>query len=355
MTKTKYEGLYYKLNKKSQKVYVARIFHNGGEIRRVLGNEPNINLKTANTLRLKLIDEVKGNQNTKNRTLNELFSEYQLLRGKTLSENWVYGGKLTWNKYVRDKIGFMYPEQVKAQDIQNIINAILESGKAVSTAKQIKDYVGGLFKHLPMLGVKGVNNLNLELTIPKFDNTRTLNITMEKAQELINAIFEYEDIKYRTMFIWLLHGRRKGEVSKIKWEHLRDDEYDVIAENSKISKTLTFPMTDILKKALDEYGRKKSGLIFGAKMDANKIINKSILDSHWKKIKKQVALDDIHIHDLRHLIGFVSVNSGVSMENIARALGHSSIAVTKRYSNMKVEGAKTVTDNFFKILKPPQS
>ena len=55
----------------------------------------------------------------------------------------------------------------------------------------------------------------------------------------------------------------------------------------------------------------------------------------------------MRLHDIRHLIGFMGVNSGYSLEQIGLVLGHTSTATTKRYSNMKSDSAKAVLSNMF--------
>jgi site-specific recombinase XerD len=54
----------------------------------------------------------------------------------------------------------------------------------------------------------------------------------------------------------------------------------------------------------------------------------------------------MRIHDVRHLIGSTLVNAGESLETIAAVLGHSSISVTKRYSEVKKETASKAVSKF---------
>ena len=52
LEKTKYDGLYYRLDKNGKKVYVARIYKDGKDTTKTLGKEPQLNLKVANKMRL---------------------------------------------------------------------------------------------------------------------------------------------------------------------------------------------------------------------------------------------------------------------------------------------------------------
>ena len=59
----------------------------------------------------------------------------------------------------------------------------------------------------------------------------------------------------------------------------------------------------------------------------------------------------MRIHDIRHLIGGVLVNSGATLEEIAAVLGHSSTNVTKRYSNVKKETASKAVNRFHEAMR----
>ena len=58
----------------------------------------------------------------------------------------------------------------------------------------------------------------------------------------------------------------------------------------------------------------------------------------------------MRIHDFRHLLGFTLVNNNVPLEHISKALGHSKITTTQKYSNQKEQIAKNAVDTFLEIV-----
>ena len=262
LEKTKYDGLYYRLDKNGKKVYIARIYKDGKDTTKTLGKEPQLNLKVANKMRLDILEELSKGYSLKNlnKKNNELFKEYLALRKNSLSSTYIYATEKNYDKYLKSRIGELHPKDVTTSQVQKIINEILESGKAPQTAKAIK--------------------------IPKFDNSRVIELTDEQTKRLFESLFTYPDIKIRTIFIWLLHGRRKGEVLNIKWEDIDFEKniYTIDSSISKIKKTLQFSLTDALITALKEYGIKSRGLVFGSNLNENKIISKTGMDYHWKNI-----------------------------------------------------------------------
>jgi integrase len=213
--------------------------------------------------------------------------------------------------------------------------------------------MSGLFKHLPILGLQGVYNVASDVSIPKFDNSRSIELTDEEIKKLFDAIFTYHDIKIRTIFIWLLHGRRKSEVLKIKWESIdfANNKYTVEFNTTKGIKTLQYELTDVLITALNEYGIKKSGLVFSSNVNKGKPFSKSGIDGHWKKIREKSDINYLRMHDLRHVIGGFAVNKGYSLEITGKLLGHSTANITQRYARVQRKVIKNVVDDLFSTYK----
>ena len=222
LEKTKYDGLYFRLDKYGKKVYVARIYKDGKDTTKTLGKEPQLNLKIANKIRLDILEELSQGYSLKNLNKNndELFKEYLALRKNSLSKTYIYANEKNYNKYLKNRIGNMNSKDVTTAKVQQIINEILDSGKAPQTAKAIKEIVVEFYKFLPEIGIQNIENICRSIKIPKFDNTRNIELTDEQTKNLFKALFTYEDIKIRTIVIWLLQGRRKSEVLNMQWDNI---------------------------------------------------------------------------------------------------------------------------------------
>lgn len=356
LIKTRYEGLYYRLNKYDKKVFVARIYKDGKDTTKTLGKEPNITIKIANKLRLDILDDLNRGYTLKNinKNIDELFNEYLEIRKNSVSELYLYNCNKNYIKYLKNVIGNYHPKDVTSSMVQKVVNKMLDSGYAPQTAKQIKEIVTALYKFLPELGIENIDNIGRLVKIPKFDNSRNIELTDEETKNLFESIFNYPDIKIRTIFIWLLHGRRKGEVLKIKWEDIDfiNNMYTIKSENSKISKSLNFALTDTLIYALKEYGIKNDGLVFESNIKKGQIIGKTGMDYHWKNIRIETGLKNLNMHDLRHVVGGFGVNNGFSLEVVGKTLGHTTANITQRYAKVQRESVKNVVDSLFETFKP---
>jgi integrase len=69
-----------------------------------------------------------------------------------------------------------------------------------------------------------------------------------------------------------------------------------------------------------------------------KLYNYNVLGSTWRRSLKKADLPYLNLYKAsRHGIASQAVNSGVSLDRISKALGHSSIEITKKYASMNVE------------------
>ena len=353
MTPTKHEGLYYRKNKRNKKVFYARFKIDKKEYRRKLGEEPQMNTQKANAARAELIASLKGGKVVIDKSIDSFFDEYVEYRRSSLSDSWYYNITRNYKVHLKDVIGEKNPSHITVMDVQNIMNDMLQGKNAKgkmykpSTVKQIKDCIGGLFLYIIKSGAD-VQNIGRDLHLPAFDNKVYFTISDVKAQVLFDTILNYEPIAWRAYFIWLLHGRRKMETAQMRWEWVNFDEmtYRVPADIAKTSKDVIAPITELLKDVLEKHGVKSVGYVFEGNSETG-YISPTGIDFRWRDIRSLAGVPKMRLHDIRHLIGFMGVNSGYSLEMIGSVLGHSSVATTKRYSNMKSDSAKEVLGNMF--------
>lgn len=336
--KTRYEGVSYRINKRGLKVFEARFYVDGKEYRRKIGEEPHYNAKSASQRRYEMIDETKQGINATSQTITEIFERYIELRGPLLSESWSYNMRKTYNKHLKPVIGNFTPKMVESNEIQIVMNAMIEGGYAVSTVKQLKDCISGLYTHM----MPKEDNIGSYLVVPKFDNKRYFTIQEGDAKKLYDIIVNYPAETWRIYFSFILHGRRKTEVARLEWRHinLNNNTYEVIPENSKTNKHINAPILPFLREMLEGYLGPREGYVFKGKNGG--YVSSTGIDFQWRNIKSRAGLPDMRLHDMRHLIGHLAISSGISLEQIGNVLGHSSSITTKRYSTIKEDSAREV-------------
>ncbi len=242
-------------------------------------------------------------------------------------------------------------DKIKPEHLQRAVNEILDKGGAPRTAKAVQDYSRPVFNYAIGKGYIDKNPAN-NLRIPKFDNRRYFEIDEESARRLYRAILEYENPQYRSIFIWLLHGRRLNEVLSLEWQHinLNAGTYEIVYQNNKARRNKQYPLTALQLEALPKpHGR--FGLVWRGEKTGEKI-NREIVRRHWKRITDRAGIVGMRLHDLRHLFGYLAVNVlGLPLEAVAEVLGHTSTQITQRYANVGLKTVETATERFFKLLE----
>jgi integrase len=152
---------------------------------------------------------------------------------------------------------------------------------------------------------------------------------------------------------------RKGEILALRWSDINFDngtlrvqrsrgERRVIGNSGEIfielcegpPKTLasvrTLPMGDVLSRVLREL-RDTQFCSSEVLLDKHVVIgangaplSPSYLTRRFNRKLKESGLRRIRIHDLRHTVAYLALESGVALEEISQGFGHNGVEVTKR-------------------------
>lgn len=283
--------------------------------------------------------------------LKSLFEEYITLKKETLSKKYLDDIKSTFNIHLKN-LHDMDIKNIKTDHIQKAVNKILKDGKSARVAEKIKQLMRPLLNYAMDLDLIE-KNVALKVTIPKYDNSVDFNLSDNKARKLFKNILDYPEPLYRGIMLFLINGRRFNEVVTLLWENidLENQTYTIVGKYAKSRKNNTFHLSNELIEVLSEQQGNNSIYVFPSINDTKKPLNITTFRRHWNKLTKELTGISMRIHDTRHLLGGMMVNDGESLESISKVLGHSSTAVTKRYSKTSHDTAKRVVDSYLNKLR----
>lgn len=287
-------------------------------------------------------------------TLQQAWEEFIEMKKNQLSPNTLVSYKTFANKWIlaQHDLAKASIDKVTTRKLQSIVNQILDSGKSPRTAKSLKETLRPMFKRYVLDGTLKSNPADL-IQIPKFDNQMSVELSDEKTKELYDILYNYPLEPFKSIFIWLTHGRRLNEVLSLQWSdiNLESNTYTIKYENNKVRKPMTYKLSAELTGTLEILGiQSGNNYVFHALSDKTRKMDKGTVRNHWDKVLKQLGVH-LRIHDLRHLIGGTLVSSGRTLEQVASVLGHTSISVTKRYSKVRQEVAAESLDEFFSRVR----
>ncbi len=355
LKKTRIAGLYYQEDKDKGKIWIVRINLRGiVDTHRVVGYSNDIyktNMMMANKKRLELIEEYKAGSHSaliNNITVKSYFENYMASRQATMSKSRQMYNKRFFEMHIPKKIQSKKLNALTPDDLQKVVDMLLESnGFKPSYVKYVKEIFSPMYKKAIREGLASSNPAQY-VVLPKYDNKRYFKIPIEAVQKLYREILLLPDIQHQIFFLFLFFGRRKGEVLKMKWEHINLDtkEYEIPYYNNKNKKNQQFFLPEPLYELLVQIPDKVDFVLKGvtvAQMSEPKRI--------WKDLKRKANLEEykMRFHDFRHMVGYMLINNGESIETVARTLGHADTRTAHIYANMDKEIAKRGVDKLFNL------
>ncbi len=354
-TKTNYQGIRYYTDSIKGKVFVATFIINTKKYRKIIGYENDefrTNAKIAFLKKEELKNDILNNnyikKDLKFKQLCELYFKH-LENSQSVSNRTLLAKKSNYNTHFKAILDNSSINSIQAFHIQSLVNNLIKN-KAPKTVDNLLSDLSALFK----FAIKNkilTNNPVALIDKPKYDNTRDYPLNLEESKRLFKAIIEFKEPLYREIFTFLLHGRRKDEVLSLTWDmiDLEKRVYQIGFEINKAKKNMNYEITDELYKILINKDD-RTGYIFKSLVTGDKVKN---LRWAWKRILEVANITkDIRIHDLRHLIGEISLNeTDNSMEVVAAILGHSSTRPTRRYAKVQQKVASAGLRKVFDTLK----
>lgn len=167
-----------------------------------------------------------------------------------------------------------------------------------------------------------------------------------QVEEIELFLTRCKDNHYFTVFLFALNtGMRRGEICGLLWENITfitEDQARITfseqlcpdgeRQGLKGHTTRTLMLNGLLSKLL--YGLKKeSGYIF--QDTRNHPINPNHLSRKWKEVQREIGVKRlIKFHGARHSYASLLASKGISIEKIAKILGHKDTRVTQVYSHL---------------------
>ena len=139
----------------------------------------------------------------------------------------------------------------------------------------------------------------------------------------------------------LLTGCRKGELLTLRWSDYREG--NLFLRDSKTGPRTVW-LSEPARTLIDTLKREGSW-VFPARRSAGSQ-SKGSLDRFWWRLRAEVGLDDVRLHDLRHTHASIALREGETVLAIGRLLGHASPETTLKYTHlsdvMAIQAAEVV-------------
>ncbi len=241
-----------------------------------------------------------------------------------------YFGTISLNEINQQKMSNYFEQRINTSSIYQArkdlicLNSMLN--KAVAEGYLLKN---------PCMGIK---RFRLPQKQPVFFSELEFELLLSKVKE--------NDLK--DIFVFASQtGLRQMELLTLQWNQINFKDRFLILDNSKhitkSKKVRTVPLSLRALQILTERDLKKnSDFVFTYK---NKPINQTTICHKFKQYVNEAKINPkINFHSLRHTFASWLVQRGVSIFQVSKLLGHSSVNVTQIYSHLRNEDLRNAID-----------
>jgi integrase len=228
-------------------------------------------------------------------------------------------------------------DEITRPDIVKMHSERRASGAAPGSANRLlimMRYIFNLALRWEIPGVKTNPTRNVPLMAE--NNKKERYLSEDEARRLYASVCKSENeiLKFIVPML-ILTGARKREALDARWEDFDFERRLWRIPTTKLGRPRFVPLSDGVMSLLTTMPRNlKSDYVF-----ANPTTNRPFVSVFcaWDTARKRAGLADVRIHDLRHSFASLLINSGRSLFEVQRLLGHTQVKTTQRYAHLSRE------------------
>ncbi len=350
--KTSYPGVFYiegtsPATGKPEKIFYIRYRKAGKMIEEKAGRQFQDDMTAARAARIRA-EKIEGKKLSRKEvreaaaeikwTVDRLWQEY--LAHKPDTKGW-RTDRYRYQKFLQSGIGGKEPKTIAQIDVHR-----LRISLSKTLQPQTVKHVLRLLARIINFGVeKGLcAGLGFKIEMPRVNNLRTEDLTLEQLQALMEAIDQEQDIQAANfMRMALLTGMRRGEIFKLQWQDVDFDRNFINIRDPKGHVGTKIPLNPAARELLLNHPRTDSPFVFPGRGGRQRTRYPKAID----RIREKAGLPPAFrpMHGLRHFFASQLASSGeVDMYVLQRLLTHRSPLMTQRYSHLRDAALRRASD-----------
>lgn len=254
------------------------------------------------------------------------------------------------NNHILPIYGRKYMDEITKQDIIKFITEHRTTHAPGSVNRVII-----LLRYMFNLAIKWeatglTKNPTSGIPLLEENNKSERYLTASEAQLLLMAVKKScNPMLQHIVPMLILTGARKMEVLKARWEDFNFEQRMWRIPLTKSGKSRHVPISDGVMRLLANIPN-TCEYVFPNPKTQNPY--ESIYGS-WDTARQSVGLGDIKLHTLRHSAASFLINSGRSLYEVQKILGHTQIKTTQRYAHLSEDSLIAAANEVSKIVPIP--
>lgn len=241
-----------------------------------------------------------------------------------------------------------WAEKYKASQARRFADHVIRDMAALiddpKTGKKKPAYAPATINRSLACAKKGLTIAWRQCLIPENYGLRIENVPVNNKRETFLTVDQVREIagycsEQAQAAIWaaLLTGARRGELFKIRSEHIGSDTITLPASHTKTLRTRIIPIIPALRPWLKFFPLEIT--VDGAK-------------SAWRRARVKAGMEHANFHDLRHSCASIMLGLGVDLYTISKILGHANVQTTQRYAHLQVDAQRIALDKLSNLVQP---
>lgn len=362
--KDRYFSIYYRLDGRkieecvgwaSQGMTAQKASHILGALKeaKTLGNGPRT-LREKRTLEKETRDaeDIQKAVDTKAAmTVGQMFDAYSPQAKANKNPRSYYREENLWRLWIKPVIGSIPLKIVSAVHLEEMKKKMADAGRAPRTITYALATVRQVFNYARNIGLYDAENPVKKVKKPAVDNRRLRFLSHKEADMLLTALRGKSADVHNMAFLSLCTGMRAGEIFSLTWGDVDIGHGYLTLRDTKSGKNRIAFMTTAVKAMFSSLNKgMHDDLVFpGEKGTLRKSISKTfertVDDLDFNKDVTDPR-QKVVFHTLRHTFASWLVQRGVDLYTVRTLMGHSSIALTERYSHLGEKNLMAAVMNF---------
>ena len=276
-------------------------------------------------------------------TLNDYFRDRFLPYSKGYKRSWKSDVSIFRN-HLKATFGHCHLDEISHQSVYEFHHGMLADGYAKATCNRALVLLKLLYNLGRRWKIPGTEQ-NPCTDVPHFEanNARERFLTVEETRRLRIELEKSDNPQLKNIIaLLLLLGCRKRELLDSRWDQFDLERRSWRIPMSKSGKARHVPLSSAALAVLAQLPRwERCPYVVPNPKSLQPF---SDIFRSWNTARKNAGLPDVRLHDLRHSMASNLVNSGRSILEVSKILGHSQIKTTQRYAHLSQETLLAAVD-----------
>ena len=249
-------------------------------------------------------------------------------------ESSVWLDKFFVRKYVKPSLGKLKTSSITRSDVEKFFLSLKETP---SQANRILAMLSKMFNLAEDWDLRPKSS-NPTDGIKKYkEEKKERYLSDEEIKRLCDVLDKVEEDAAESPYfvalirLLLLTGARLSEIKDAKWEWVNHDMGLLMLPDSKTGAKVIH-LSPAALEVLESIPRLDGNpYIIVGNVEGRPLNN---AQKPWRRVRKLAELEDVRLHDLRHTFASICVSQGMSLQMVAKLLGHSQTRTSERYAHL---------------------